>query len=158
LDIDSPRFFQSHRTFDCICSATPRNRGVAPHKPRLPISSQRDVPRVARSPPRPHLPIEARTAVADGLHMPDTQLAFAHRPTVDRAPRVGLGRELRLCGIPDVLATIRELLLEGASRIELDAGELHLMTEGARQVLIAATQHLAIRDVDLVLVGCDPFD
>lgn len=90
--------------------------------------------------------------------MADTQLAIAHRPTVDLAPRVGLGRELRLSSIPQVLASIREILVEGPTRIELDASALRLMTEGARQVLIAATQHLAMREVELVLVGCDPFD
>lgn len=92
------------------------------------------------------------------LDMAQTQLAIAHHPTIELAPRVGLGRELRLSGIPQILDSIRELLVEQPSRIELDASGLRLMTEGARQVLVAATQHLAMRDVELVVVGCDPFD
>jgi hypothetical protein len=92
------------------------------------------------------------------VDMVPTQLAIAHHPTIELAPRVGLGRELRLAGIPQNLESIRELLLEQPSRIELDASGLRLMTEGARQVLVAATQHLAMRDVELVVVGCDPFD
>jgi hypothetical protein len=92
------------------------------------------------------------------VDMAQTQLAIAQHPTIELAPRVGLGRELRLAGIPQILDSIRELLGDNPSRIELDASGLRLMTEGARQVLIAATQHLAMRDVELIVVGCDPFD
>jgi len=89
--------------------------------------------------------------------MAQTQLAIAHVVPVE-APRFSLGRELRLAGIPHVLEAIRGLLAGKPCRIELDATHLRLMTEGARQVLVAATQHLAMRDVELVVVGCDPFD
>src|SRR5688572_19519530 len=99
------------------------------------------------------------------LRMAQTQLAIAldtsdlHDVSVEiAAPRFSLGRELRLKGIPQVLASIRALLEGNPQRIELDATGLRLMTEGARQVLVAATQHLAMRDVALVVVGCDPFD
>jgi len=89
--------------------------------------------------------------------MAPTQLAIAHVPTTE-TPRFYLGRELRLAGIPQVLESIRCVLDGGPARIELDASGLRMMTEGARQVLIAATQHLAARDVELVVIGCDPFD
>jgi hypothetical protein len=91
------------------------------------------------------------------LDMAQTQLAIAQVPTIE-APRFNLGRELRLKGIPYVLESIRELLVHAPARIDLDATGLRLMTEGARQVLIAATQHLAARGVELVVIGCDPFD
>lgn len=89
--------------------------------------------------------------------MAETQLAIARVPAPE-TPRLALGRELRLAGIPQVLATIRAMLDASPSRIELDASGLRLMTEGARQVLVAATQHLATRSVELVMVGCEPFD
>jgi hypothetical protein len=43
-------------------------------------------------------------------------------------------------------------------RIELDARAVQLLSEGARRLLLAATERLAQLDVALVLVECDPFD
>jgi hypothetical protein len=92
--------------------------------------------------------------------MAQSQLAFAHDPSleIEVIPRFHLGRELRLAGIPHVLESIRTILSGMPSRIELDASGLRLMTEGARQVLVAATQHLAARQVELIVIGCEPFD
>lgn len=93
--------------------------------------------------------------------MAQTQLAIAQVTSNEvpiEVPRFHLGRELRLSGIPYVLESIRTMLSGSPHRIELDASGLRLMTEGARQVLIAATQHLAKREVELVVVGCEPFD
>jgi hypothetical protein len=85
-------------------------------------------------------------------------------PPVDspRAPRVSLGRELRLATVPHVIAQIDRILIatDGmpTPRIELDASGLRSMTEGARRMLLVATARLAERHVDLVVTGCEPFD
>jgi hypothetical protein len=75
-----------------------------------------------------------------------------------RAPRVTLGRELRLASVPDVIAQIDRILPSSPSRIELDASGLRLLTEGARQMLLLATTRLAEQSVELVVTGCEPFD
>lgn len=86
---------------------------------------------------------------------------MAHHSTAFRsygAPRVSLGRELRLAGVHDVIAQIDRILPSGTNRIELDASSLRLLTEGARRLLLVATARLAEQHVDLVITGCEPFD
>lgn len=86
---------------------------------------------------------------------------MAHYPTAFRshgAPRVSLGRELRLATVHDVIAQIDRILPSAPPRIELDASGLRLLTEGARRMLIIATERLAEQQVDLVVTGCEPFD
>lgn len=92
--------------------------------------------------------------------MAHTQLArvIRHAAVTHAAPRVALGSELRLHAVPRVLDAIRELLPSQPQRIELDGSGLRVMTEGARRVLLAATERLAALDVDLVITGCDPFE
>lgn len=84
-----------------------------------------------------------------------THAAFAE---THLAARVYLGAELRLATVSAVITEIDRILPSRPARIELDATRLSLMTEGARRVLLVATDRLAARDVDLVVVGCDPFD
>jgi hypothetical protein len=72
--------------------------------------------------------------------------------------RVVLPVLVRLRDLPPVLDMIREGLATSPARIELDARAVQLLSEGARRLLIAATEHLARLDVELVLVECEPFD
>jgi hypothetical protein len=74
------------------------------------------------------------------------------------APRVALGAELRLANVSAVIAAIDRILVGEPSRIELDATRLRFMTEGARRMLLVATSRLAERQIELVMVGCEPFD
>jgi anti-anti-sigma regulatory factor len=46
---------------------------------------------------------------------------------------------------------------DSPNRIELDASRLRFMTEAARRMLVVATHRLAARQIELVVVGCDPF-
>lgn len=73
------------------------------------------------------------------------------------APRVALGAEVRLATIGAVITAIDQILPSNPQRIELDASRLRFMTEGARHLLLVATMRLAQRDVELVVVGCEPF-
>ena len=82
----------------------------------------------------------------------------ATRETVGHACRVVLPTVVRLRDMPDVLAAVRDALKSGADRIELDACAVQLLSEGARRLLLAATERLAAMDVLLVLVDCDPFE
>jgi anti-anti-sigma regulatory factor len=74
------------------------------------------------------------------------------------APRVALGAELRLATVRAVIEAIDRVLHAEPKRIELDASRLRFMTEGARRVLLVATSRLAAREIELVIVGCEPFD
>ncbi len=87
--------------------------------------------------------------------MAHTQAAFIEPRA---APRVALGTDLRLATIGAVIAAIDQILPSSPTRIELDASHLRFMTEGARRLLLVATDRLAGRQIDLVIVGCDPFD
>jgi hypothetical protein len=73
------------------------------------------------------------------------------------APRVALGTELRLSSIASVIGAIDRILPSSPNRIELDASRLRFMTEAARRMLVVATHRLAARQIELVVVGCDPF-
>lgn len=92
-----------------------------------------------------------------------TQSAYAENyaasPYQDRvpAPRVVLGAELRLASVSAVISAIDRCLPAKPQRIELDASRLRFMTEGARRLLLVATARLAAREVELVIVGCEPF-
>ncbi len=90
-----------------------------------------------------------------------TQTAYAESysdsPYLAPAPRVALGTELRLSSISAVIGAIDRILPSQPTRIELDASRLKFMTEAARRMLVVATHRLAQRDIDLVVVGCDPF-
>ncbi|MFO0636949.1 MAG: hypothetical protein U0168_29310 [Nannocystaceae bacterium] len=110
-------------------------------------------------------------AFADGAHDAPVLGAASDRvtpflaPLLEPAPRISLGSELRLRGIPDLLQSIARVIGAGMhvdpggpSRIELDASALRVLTEGARRVLLTATERLAARDIELVMVGCDPFE
>jgi len=83
--------------------------------------------------------------------------AGTNSPYVAPAPRIALGTELRLSSISAVMGAIDRILPSSPSRIELDASRLHFMTEAARRLLIVATDRLAARDIELVIVGCQPF-
>lgn len=72
--------------------------------------------------------------------------------------RVVLPVLVRLRDMPTVLAMIRDALATDPARIELDARGVQLLSEGARRLLLAATERLAQLQVELVLVDCDPFD
>jgi len=72
--------------------------------------------------------------------------------------RVVLPVLVRLRDLPAVLAMIRDGLATQPARIELDARAVQLLSEGARRLLLFATERLAAMDVELVLVECDPFD
>lgn len=90
-----------------------------------------------------------------------TQTAYAENyaasPYVAPAPKVALGTELRLSTIATVIGAIDRILPSSPTRIELDASRLRFMTEGARRMLIVATDRLAARQIELVVVGCEPF-
>lgn len=73
------------------------------------------------------------------------------------APRVTLGAELRLATMSAVISAIDRCLPTKPRRIELDASRLRFMTEGARRLLLVATDRLATREVELVVIGCEPF-
>jgi hypothetical protein len=72
--------------------------------------------------------------------------------------RVVLPMLVRLRDMPTVLAMIRDALATSPTRIELDARAVQLLSEGARRLLLAATERLAQLQVVLVLVECEPFD
>ena len=80
--------------------------------------------------------------------------------TLERAEpvRVVLPVLVRLRDMPTVLATIRDALMSSPPRIELDARSVQVLSEGARRLLLAATERLAQLGVELVLVECEPFD
>lgn len=83
---------------------------------------------------------------------------LARSTDVQQCRRLSLGSELRLRHVPNLMEAIRDAIWSGCQRIELDARDLQFMTEGARRILLTATQRAFERDVDLVLVGCAPFD
>ena len=72
--------------------------------------------------------------------------------------RVVLPEVVRLRDVPTVLGYIREALATFPARIELDAHRVRVLSEGARRMLLAATERLAALRIELVLVECDPFD
>ena len=72
--------------------------------------------------------------------------------------RVVLPALVRLRDLPALLGMIREGLATSPARIELDARAVRVLSEGARRLLLAATERLASMSVELVLVDCDPFD
>ena len=72
--------------------------------------------------------------------------------------RVVLPALVRLRDLPTVLAMIGEGLATQPARVELDARSVQVLSEGARRLLLAATERLASMGVELVLVECDPFD
>ena len=72
--------------------------------------------------------------------------------------RVVLPVLVRLRDLPNVLAMIGEGLATQPARIELDARSVQVLSEGARRLLLAATERLAAMGVELLLVECDPFD
>lgn len=80
--------------------------------------------------------------------------------TIERAEpcRVVLPVLVRLRDMPTVLAMIRDALATDPVRIELDARAVQLLSEGARRLLLAATERLDQLQVELVLVECEPFD
>lgn len=82
--------------------------------------------------------------------------AIQERPLA--AYRVVLPEVVRLRDVPTVLAYIREALASFPTRIELDAHGVRSLSEGARRMLLAATERLAAMKVELVLVRCEPFE
>lgn len=115
-----------------------------------------DRPPLAARPldPRDIAPKVATTAV-DGRPMSSNAAALDTRAAVYR---VVLPALVRLRDLPALLAMIREGLATSPTRIELDARGVRVLSEGARRLLLAATERLASMHVELVLVDCDPFD
>jgi hypothetical protein len=95
------------------------------------------------------------TAPVDGSSM------SSHAAALDASSpvyRVVLPVLVRLRDLPNVLAMIGEGLSTQPARIELDARSVQVLSEGARRLLLAATERLATMGIELVLVECDPFD
>lgn len=95
------------------------------------------------------------TSLVDGTRMPSNAVAVDTSPVVYR---VVLPALVRLRDLPALLGMIREGLATCPGRIELDARGVRVLSEGARRLLLAATERLAAMNVELVLVDCDPFD
>jgi hypothetical protein len=117
--------------------------GAIDHRPRETRADLRDfAPKVATDP-------------VDGSSM---QSNVAAKDASAPVYRVVLPVLVRLRDLPAVLAMIQGALATEPARIELDARAVQVLSEGARRLLLAATERLAAMHVELVLVECDPFD
>ena len=79
-------------------------------------------------------------------------------PAQVQTVRVTLPERLRLADAPILYHAVNTALSARPSRLELDASQLRVMTDGLRYVLLSLTDRLERHGTQLVLVGCEPFE